>query len=95
VGAEAAYQHYWFKKLRSNAFYSYVGVDNTDLATPSTYNHGTYMGGNLIWNPRGSLNVGTEVLYGRIMEQSGQKANDTRFQASAKYSFVKVDPDQK
>ena len=95
VGAEAAYQHYWFNKLRSNAIYSYVAVNNTDLATSSTYNHGTYMGGNLIWNPRGSLNLGGEVLYGWIVEQSCMKANDTRFQVSAKYSFVKVDPDQK
>lgn len=83
------------KRLRSNAFYSYIAVNNTDLATASTYNHGTYMGGNLIWNPFGSLNVGGEVLYGWIMQQSGMKANDTRFQISAKYSFVKVDPDQK
>src|SRR5215469_16286189 len=94
VGVEAAYQHYWNKKVRSSAFYSYAGVDNTSLAAASTYNHGTYSGANLIWNPYGSLNVGAEFLYGWIVEQSGLKANAPRIQFSAKYSFVKIDPDQ-
>jgi DcaP outer membrane protein len=95
VGVEASYQHYWTKRLRSSAIYSYAAVDNTDLAAPTTYNHGTYTGANLIWNPGGSLNLGAELLYGWTMEQNGQKANAPRIQFSAKYSFVKVDPDPK
>jgi hypothetical protein len=95
VGVEAAYQHYWKKRLRSSAIYSYAAVNNTDLAAPTTYNHATYTGANLIWNPGGSLHVGAEFLYGWTMEQNGQKANAPRIQFSAKYSFVKVDPDQK
>jgi hypothetical protein len=93
VGVEASYQHYWFKRLRSSAIYSYAAVNNTDLATASTYNHGTYTGANLIWNPAGSLNVGAEFLYGWTMQQNGLSANAPRIQFSAKYSFVKVDPD--
>jgi hypothetical protein len=92
VGIEASYQHYWTKRLRSSAIYSYAAVNNTDLAALDTYNHATYTGTNLIWNPGGSLNVGAEFLYGWAMEQSGQKANAPRIQFSAKYSFVKVDP---
>ena len=95
VGIEASYQHYWTKRLRSSAIYSYAAVNNTDLAAPTTYNHATYTGSNLIWNPAGSLTVGAEFLYGWAMEQSGQKANAPRIQFSAKYSFVKVDPDAK
>jgi DcaP outer membrane protein len=95
VGIEASYQHYWTKRLRSSAIYSYAAVNNTDLASLNTYNHATYTGTNLIWNPGGSLNVGAEFLYGWSMEQSGQKANAPRIQFSAKYSFVKVDPDSK
>jgi hypothetical protein len=89
-GIEASYQHYWIKSLRSSAVYSYAAVDNTSLATPTTYNHGTYTAANLIWNPFGSLNVGAEVLYGWTMEQSRQSANDTRLQFSAKYNFVRI-----
>jgi len=97
VGVEAAYQHYWLKNLRSSAIYSYAAVNNTALfaaATPGTYNHATYTGSNLIWNPYGSLNVGAEFLYGWLMEQNGLKANAPRIQFSAKYSFVKVDADR-
>jgi hypothetical protein len=91
VGVEGAYQHYWAKELRSSAFYSYAAVNNTDRAAATTYNHANYTGGNLIWNPYGSLNVGAEFLYGWAMEQNGQKANAPRIQFSAKYSFVKVE----
>ena len=97
VGVEAAYQHYWLKNLRSSAIYSYAAVNNTALfvaATPGTYNHATYTGSNLIWNPYGSLNVGAEFLYGWAVEQNGLKANAPRIQFSAKYSFVKVDADR-
>jgi hypothetical protein len=47
---------------------------------PGTYNHTTYTGSNLIWNPCGSP-----------MEPNGLEANAPRIQFSAKYSFVKVD----
>jgi hypothetical protein len=97
VGVEAAYQHYWLSRLRSNLVYSYAAVDNTAFfasAAPATYNHATYTGSNVIWNPFGSLNIGAEFLYGWAMEQSGLKANAPRIQFSAKYSFVKVDADQ-
>jgi hypothetical protein len=94
VGVEAAYQHYWLKRLRSSAVYSYAAVHNTVLEAPTTYNHGTYTAANLIWNPAGSLNVGAEFLYGWTMEQNGKSANDPRIQFSAKYSFVKVNADR-
>jgi hypothetical protein len=93
VGVESAYQHYWLKKLRSSAVYSYAAVNDTSLAATTTYNHATYTGTNVIWNPFGSLNVGAEFLYGWVMEQNGLKANAPRIQFSAKYSFVKTDPD--
>jgi len=94
VGVEAAYQHYWRKTLRSSAIYSYAAVNNANLAAAATYNHGTYTGANLIWNPYGSLNLGAEYLYGWAMEQNGLKSNAPRIQFSAKYSFVKVDADR-
>jgi hypothetical protein len=93
VGVVTAYQHYWWKSLRSSAIYSYAAVNDTDLAS-TVYNHGTYTGSNIIWNPYGSLNVGAEFLYGWVMRQDGQKANAPRIMFSAKYSFVKVDADR-
>jgi DcaP outer membrane protein len=96
VGVETAYQHYWRKNLRSSLIYSYAAVNNTAFfssAAPGTYNHATYTGSNVIWNPFGSLNIGAEFLYGWAMEENGLKANAPRIQFSAKYSFVKTDPD--
>jgi hypothetical protein len=94
AGVEAAYQHYWRKNLRSSVVYSYASVNNTDLTALTTYNHSTYTGTNLIWNPFGSLNVGAEFLYGWTMAQNGQSANAPRIQFSAKYNFVKVHPNR-
>jgi len=94
AGVEAAYQHYWTKSVRSSAVYSYAAVDNTGLAPGTTYNHATYTGANLIWNPYGSLNVGAEFLYGWAMEQNHESANAPRIQFSVKYSFVKIKADQ-
>jgi hypothetical protein len=91
AGVVGSYQHYWMKKLRSSAFYSYAAVNNSDFAPVTTYNHATYTGGNLIWNPNGSLNLGMEFLYGWKMLQDGEKANAPRIQISAKYNFVKVE----
>ncbi len=96
AGLDVAYQHYWrtIKTLRSNAVYSYAAVNNTALAAPTTYNHASYAGTNLIFNPFGSLNIGAEFLYGWTMLQNGEKANAPRIMLSAKYSFVKLDRDK-
>lgn len=90
LGVEIAYQHFWFKNLRSSATYSYAAVNNSVLAVAKTYNHGTYTAANLIWNPFGSLSVGTEFLYGWTMLQNAQSANAPRIQFSAKYNFVRI-----
>jgi hypothetical protein len=94
VGVEGAYQHYWLPTLRSSVVYSYAAVNNPSFAAATNFNHSTYTGTNLIWNPIGSLNVGAEFLYGWTMLQNGQKANAPRIQFSAKYSFVKLNPNR-
>lgn len=95
VGAEAAYQHYWSKGLRSNLVYSYAHAQNTAFQPGSTFHKSDYFAGNLIWNPFGSLNVGAEYLYGWQVLKNGKTGNAPRFQVSLKYSFVKVDRDKK
>ena len=95
VGAEAGYQHYWNKSLRSNLVYGYAQVQNTEFQPKSTYHKSEYAAANLIWNPFGSLNVGAEFLYGRQVLKSGETGNAPRIQLSAKYSFVKIDRDKK
>ena len=100
LGLEVAYQHYWMRALRSNLVYGYAAVDNTNFVPipPATFNpfsHSNYSAVNLIWNPFGSLNVGAEFLYGGQILKDGSFAYAPRIQLSAKYSFVRIDPEQK
>jgi hypothetical protein len=96
VGADAGYQHYWSKTLRSNGVFSYAGVQNTAFAPAKTYNHGEYSAANIIWNPfSSSLHLGAEFLYGWQERKDGSHGNAPRIQFSAKYNFVKIDADKK
>jgi hypothetical protein len=90
-----AYQHYWVKQLRSSAVYGFVQLQDTDLEPASSFHQSNYSAANLIWNPFGSLNVGTEILYGWLVEKNKASANDTRFMFSAKYNFIKSAPTSK
>jgi hypothetical protein len=90
-----AYQHYWTKHVRSSAVYGFAQIQNTDLEASTDYHQSDYGAANIIWNPIGSLNVGTEFLYGWRVQKNKATGNDTRFMFSAKYSFVKMGTVQK
>ena len=89
VATYGAWQHFWSERLRSSAEYSYVQVQNTVAEPGATYHQGNYTGGNLIWNPFGSLTVGGEFLYGWRVNEDKASANAPRIQFSAKYNFVR------
>ena len=95
TAAVFGYQHYWTKRLRSNLVYSFAQVQNTPFQPGSIYHKSDYSAANIIWNPVGSLNVGTEFLYGWQQLKNGQSGNAPRIQFSAKYTFVKIDRDKK
>ncbi|MGB8772047.1 MAG: DcaP family trimeric outer membrane transporter [Candidatus Korobacteraceae bacterium] len=90
VGTYGALQHFWAERLRSSAFYSYVQVQNTLAEPGADYHQGNYTGGNLIWNPFGSLTVGGEFLYGWRVNEDKSSGNAPRIQFSAKYNFVRT-----
>jgi hypothetical protein len=85
------YQHYWAPRVRSSVIYGFVQIENTAYQDGLTYHKSDYMAGNLIWNPFGTLNVGTEFLYGWVRNKDGSTQNDPRIMFSAKYdlNFVK------
>ena len=89
VATYGSLQHFWSERVRSSAFYSFVQVQNTEAQLGATYHQGNYTGGNLIWNPFGSLSVGGEFLYGWRDNKDGSTGNAPRFQISAKYNFVR------
>jgi hypothetical protein len=90
TAAYGAYQHYWIKQLRSSAVFGFAQTQNTDLQPGSSYHQSDYSAANIIWNPIGSLDVGTEFLYGWLVEKHKASANAPRFMFSAKYNFVKM-----
>ncbi len=89
VATYGALQHFWNTRVRSSAIYSFVQVQNTEAQIASIYHQGQYMGGNLIWNPFGSLTVGGEFLYGWRTNKDDSTGNAPRIQISAKYNFVR------
>jgi hypothetical protein len=88
-GGYAAYTHYWTPKLRSTGVAGYLGMSNKPYQTGTSFDSSQYYSLNLIWNPAGSLNLGTEVLYGRYKTLDGNSANDTRIQMSVQYDFIR------
>ena len=89
VATYGSLQHFWSERMRSSAFYSFVQVQNTEAQLGGVYHQGNYTGGNLIWNPFGSLSVGAEFLYGWRDNKDGSTGNAPRFQITAKYNFVR------
>jgi len=92
VATYFAYQHWWTPKVRSSAIYGFAQVNNTAFQPGATYHKSDYMAGNLIWNVFGSLNVGTEFLYGWVVKKDGSSANAPRFMFSAKYDLNLAKP---
>ena len=92
VATYGALQHFWSQRVRSNVFYSFVQVQNTEAQLGGVYHQGNYTGGNLIWNPFGALFVGGEFLYGWRDNKDGSTGNAPRIQFSAKYDFVRTRP---
>jgi DcaP outer membrane protein len=92
VATYGGYQHYWNKSLRSSAVYGFVQVENTDLEPGSAYHKSDYSAVNLIWTPFafGSLNLGTEFLYGELIDKNNARATASRFMFSAKYNFIRT-----
>ncbi|MGA8042867.1 MAG: DcaP family trimeric outer membrane transporter [Terracidiphilus sp.] len=89
VATYGGYQHYWADRVRSSAVYGFAQAQNTSLQPGSAYHQSNYSAANIIWNPLGSLNIGTEFLYGWLVERNKESANAPRFMFSAKYNFIK------
>jgi hypothetical protein len=83
-----SYQHMWTDRLRSNATFGYVQVQNTAFQSGDIYHKSSYSSANLVWNPVGSLDLGAEFIYGWVQNKGGASANAPRFQFTGRYRFV-------
>jgi hypothetical protein len=95
-GTYVAYTHRWPRSLRSTVVFGYSAISNTVAQSPTAYKDGSYVSGNLLLNPFGSLNVGVEYLYGAHEQKDGGKGTASRIQFAAKYDLYRKRPvDQK
>jgi hypothetical protein len=88
-GALASYQHHWTESLRSSLVYGYLRAGTYYLPKPDKFRSTAYAAANLIWDVKGSLTLGVEVLYGNHCIKDGREGDATRFQFSFQYDFVK------
>jgi len=88
-GGYAGYTHHWSETLRSTAVAGHLGMSNEPYQAPTSFTSSQYYSANVIWNPWASVNVGMEVLHGRNKTLDGNRANDTRIQASFQYDFTR------
>jgi len=84
-GGSVAFQHFWSNNLRSNFVASYVRTDNVTAALSTKESQ--YYAANLIWSPVPRVNIGLEVLHGRLELVNGSSADATRVQGSVQRSF--------
>lgn len=89
-GVLASYQHFWSDKLQSNLVGGhYILIDN-DIAsavTAATLESETYAAINLIYSPRGNINLGIEGLYGRAENVGGASEDGFAIQTSLQFAF--------
>jgi len=89
VAGYAAYQHYWWSKLRSSFTFGYDRVQNTTPQPGTAFSKSYYASGNLIWNAIGNLNLGVEFLHGWQVLKNDAQGNANRIQFSAKYDLYR------
>jgi len=94
VSTYFGYQHWWKEKVRSSFIYGFAQVNNTNYQPGSTFHKSDYIAANVIWNVFGSLNVGTEYLYGWMVRKDSGSANAPRIMFSAKYDLNFARKDQ-
>jgi hypothetical protein len=88
-GGFVAYQHYWNERWNSSVVYGRLQVDNSDGQAADALHKDQYSALNLIWNPKGSLNLGVELMHGTLEHKDGSDVGATRIQLSAQVDLVR------
>jgi hypothetical protein len=66
-----------------------VNAENSPFQPATAFDRSGYYTANLIWSVFGSLNVGTEVVYGTNRARDGSKGDVVRLMLSAQYNFMR------
>ncbi len=82
-----AFQHWWTDKLRSNAVFGWVDVDNESEQSEDSLDRTLYAAGNLVWSPVKQVDMGIEYLWGERRNMNNESGSANRIQATVKYKF--------
>jgi hypothetical protein len=88
-GGYVAYTHYWSSLWRSNLVYGDLRLERDPGLSSTAFRRSQYGAFNLIWSPAPSWIMGMELLYGRLQQQDGARADALRLQGSLQYNFIK------
>jgi hypothetical protein len=91
LGLVAYYDHYWNDQWSSSIGWSSVDVDNTSFQEVGAFNSAQYASVNALYAPDPHILMGAELLWGNREDFGGAKGEDTRIQATFKYSFSSKD----
>ncbi len=87
-GVLAAYRHVWNERLHSTFGASFSSADNdtsiSGFAVPESYQS---VHADIIWLPTARMSLGTEFIWGRRKDESGDDGRLNRLQLSAKYVY--------
>jgi len=87
--AQAGYQHYWSKIVRSTFSYGYTQINNTASDPGTNYHISHYATGNVMIQPTTSLLFGFEYVYGSLLRKNDFYWVAPRIQASITYYLNK------
>ena len=66
-------------------------MENTDLQTDDAFHRGQYASANFLYYPTDNVFIAAEYLWGRRVDNNGDKGDDNRVQISFHYSFSTKD----
>jgi hypothetical protein len=90
-GFMAYYDHYWSDEWSTSLGYSQTKVDNTNFQEAGAFQLGEYTSANLLYQPDPHILIGAEFLWGRRKDKDGASGDDSRLQATFKYTFSSKD----
>ncbi len=90
-----SYQHWWARRWRSNATFSWVRIDNFDYqddpeyveAFGPAYKQTLRMSANVLFNPAPRLEFGAELLWGERENSNNTSGDAAQLQLSARYLY--------
>ena len=91
LGVSAYWDHWWSERFSSSFGYSETAVENTDLQTDDAFHRGQYASANFLYYPTDNVFIAAEYLWGRRVDNNGDKGDDNRVQISFHYSFSTKD----